>query len=100
MKLILEVQYPERYPDILPGFSFHVLQGSLEDEESESLLEELKTIGEENIGMAMTFTLVSYLREKLPKLLQVRVERQREAEQEQERLELEVRGFSSQPSLV
>ncbi len=45
--------------------------------------------GEENLGMAMTFTLVSHLREQLSGLLRERIERRSREEQEKERLELE-----------
>ncbi|KAJ7658838.1 hypothetical protein DFH06DRAFT_921723, partial [Mycena polygramma] len=45
--------------------------------------------GEENIGMAMTFTLVSHLREQLAVLVKTRTERRRKEEVEKERLALE-----------
>lgn len=47
------------------------------------------TKGEENVGMVMTFTLVSHLREQLSILLRERIERAKKEEQEKERLELE-----------
>lgn len=46
--------------------------------------------GEENAGMAMTFTLVSHLREQLSELVRSRVEKERRLAAEKERLELEV----------
>lgn len=46
--------------------------------------------GEENMGMAMTFTLVSHLREQLAVLVKERTERRRKEEVEKERLALEV----------
>lgn len=46
--------------------------------------------GEENLGMAMTFTLVSHLREELLSLVNGRIERQMEEEKERERRALEV----------
>ena len=48
------------------------------------------TQGEENVGMAMTFTLVSHLREQLAELVLSRVEKERRLAAEKERLELEV----------
>lgn len=48
------------------------------------------TQGEENVGMAMTFTLVSHLREQLAELVQSRAEKERQLAAEKERLELEV----------
>lgn len=47
--------------------------------------------GEENLGMAMTFTLVSHLREQLSDLVKERADRREREESEKERLALEVR---------
>lgn len=46
--------------------------------------------GEENLGMAMTFTLVSHLREQLSEFVRSKAERKRHAEAEKERLVIEV----------
>jgi hypothetical protein len=46
--------------------------------------------GNENIGMAMTFTLVSHLREQLSHLVRARAEKRRQEDMERERLALEV----------
>lgn len=48
--------------------------------------------GEENKGMAMTFTLVSHLREKLSGLVENRVKAHMAEERERERLAIEVRS--------
>ena len=48
------------------------------------------TQGKENVGMAMTFTLVSHLREQLAELVRSRAEKERRLAAEKERLELEV----------
>lgn len=48
--------------------------------------------GEENKGMAMTFTLVSHLREKLSGLVENRVNARITEERERERLAIEVRA--------
>ncbi|KII88544.1 hypothetical protein PLICRDRAFT_161745 [Plicaturopsis crispa FD-325 SS-3] len=74
LKLSLGVHYPDGYPDVLPDLSLDAVEGTLEDSERTTLLDELKTMGEDNIGMAMTFTLVSHLRERLASLVQVRAE--------------------------
>jgi len=47
--------------------------------------------GGENIGLAMTFTIVSHLREELTNLARERVERRKHEEAEKERKALEVR---------
>lgn len=56
--------------------------------------------GEDNIGMAMTFTLVSHLREQLSKLLRERIESFKKEEQQRERLELEVRISLFGPTFI
>jgi len=48
--------------------------------------------------MAMTFTLVSHLREQLSELVRHKIEEQRKAEAEKERLVLEVRYASFIPN--
>lgn len=90
MRLLLRLTYPDAYPNVLPELSLDALDGTLDVQESEELMLELTTIGEENIGMAMTFTLISHIRDKLSTFLQSRVERMRREAVEKERLEIEV----------
>ncbi|KAJ6496656.1 RWD-domain-containing protein [Mycena vitilis] len=91
LKITLEVQYPPQYPDVLPDMSLHAIEGEgeIEDSEIDGLLQDLRAVGEENIGIAMTFTLVSHLREQLAVLVKTRTERRRKEEVEKERLALE-----------
>ncbi|KAJ7774650.1 RWD-domain-containing protein [Mycena maculata] len=91
LKLMLEVQYPPEYPEVLPDLSLHEIEGEGEIEESEinDLLKDLRAVGEENLGIAMTFTLVSHLREQLSSLIKTRAEKRRKEEMEKERLVLE-----------
>jgi len=89
LRLTLTVCYTDGYPDKLPDLSLKAIEGELEDDELDSLLRELRTIGEENLGMAMTFTLVSHLREKLSHLVRLRAEKIAKAEAEKERLAIE-----------
>jgi len=90
VRLWLRVRYPESYPDVLPDLSLDSLDGTLEDREKENLMAELQAVGEENIGMAMTFTLISHLREKLLELLHSRADEKQAAATEKERLAIEV----------
>ncbi|KAJ6596868.1 RWD-domain-containing protein [Mycena vulgaris] len=91
LKITLEVQYPPQYPDVLPELSLHAIEGEgeIEDSEISDLLKDLRAVGEENLGIAMTFTLVSHLREQLSVLVKTRAEKRRKAEMEKERLALE-----------
>ncbi|EPQ58141.1 RWD domain-containing protein [Gloeophyllum trabeum ATCC 11539] len=87
--LSLKVHYPDTYPDVLPDLALDPVEGDLDEVDIEGLLNDLRTIGEENIGMAMTFTLVSHLRERLSDVVREKAERQRKEEAEKERQALE-----------
>lgn len=87
--MAFDVKYHDGYPDQLPELSAEPLEGDIGDEEITQLLNGLKTLGEENLGMAMTFTLVSHLRERLSDFVRSRAERKRHEEAEKERLLLE-----------
>ncbi|TCD69716.1 hypothetical protein EIP91_006483 [Steccherinum ochraceum] len=87
--LALNVVYPDEYPDVLPELSLEAVEGEVTDEEEANLLDGMRTVGEENIGMAMTFTLVSHLREQLSDLVRKREEQREHEESEKERLLIE-----------
>ncbi|PIL23901.1 hypothetical protein GSI_13652 [Ganoderma sinense ZZ0214-1] len=89
LSLAFKVEYPDEYPEALPIFSLEVQQGELDDEEVDQLLVELGKVGEKNLGMAMTFTLVTHLRERLSALQREREERIRKDEMEKERRAIE-----------
>ncbi|KAG7452539.1 RWD-domain-containing protein [Guyanagaster necrorhizus] len=89
LKLSLRVHYGASYPEVLPDLSLEAVEGELEDDEVAKLISELNAIGEENLGMAMTFTLVSHLREQLSTLVRSRADKRRKEELEKERLALE-----------
>lgn len=42
VKLALDVQYPDEYPEVLPDLSLETLEGSIDEEEIEHLLDELR----------------------------------------------------------
>ncbi|KAJ8594337.1 RWD-domain-containing protein [Rhizopogon salebrosus TDB-379] len=88
-KLQLSVHYPDEYPDTLPRLTLEAIEGELEEEEHDALLESLTTVGEENVGMAMTFTLVSHLREQMTYLVRQRADQLIAEEREKERLAIE-----------
>jgi hypothetical protein len=106
VKVTLKVHYTDDYPQSIPELSLEPINTEFTDAETDQLLQGLRNVvsldiyrqtspsdfvkGEENIGMAMTFTLVSHLREHLARLLQGRIEKRKKEEQEKERLELEV----------
>jgi len=85
----LTVLYTDSYPDELPQLSLEPLEGDVDKEEINSLLTGAQAVGEENIGMAMTFTIVSHLREQLSTLIRTRSESRRKEAHELERKTLE-----------
>ncbi|KAF8228188.1 RWD domain-containing protein [Tricholoma matsutake] len=89
LRLTLCVHYTEEYPDRVPDMTLRAVEGQVDDQELQSLLLELRKVGTENLGMAMTFTLVSHLREVLSHLVRARVEKRRQEDMERERLVLE-----------
>ncbi|KAJ3540918.1 hypothetical protein NMY22_g4104 [Coprinellus aureogranulatus] len=89
LKLLLSVHYPDAYPDVLPELKLATVEGDVTDTDRNTLIEELLAIGKENLGMAMTFTLVSHLRELLSKLSRSKKEEQDRIENELERLRIE-----------
>ncbi|VDB82929.1 unnamed protein product [Peniophora sp. CBMAI 1063] len=89
IRLSLNVEYPDEYPDVLPGLSLEHEEDVLDEAETEKLLSGMKTVGEENLGMAMTFTIVTFLREELSSLVGERAEKIKKEEAEKERLAIE-----------
>ncbi|KAF9246541.1 RWD-domain-containing protein [Melanogaster broomeanus] len=89
VKLKLSVSYGDDYPDALPELELEAVDGEIDGSESDTLLQGLVDVGEENKGMAMTFTLVSHLREQLSSLVEKRVRIRIAEEHEKERLAIE-----------
>ncbi|KAG6818137.1 hypothetical protein H0H87_000042 [Tephrocybe sp. NHM501043] len=89
LKATLCVHYTDEYPDTLPELSLKSVEGNIDDEELDKILDELRLVGNDNLGMAMTFTLMSHLREQLSQLVRSRAERRGQEEREKERLALE-----------
>ncbi|KAL2828902.1 ubiquitin-conjugating enzyme/RWD-like protein [Aspergillus cavernicola] len=77
--LILEVSYPEEYPDVAPVLDITTPPNVPKhprldiNEDHDRLLESLQPTIEENMGMAMVFTLVSALKESAELLMAERV---------------------------
>lgn len=73
--MILQVSYPEDYPDVAPDLELSVPPNALRNsrldiqEDRAYLLQALQPTIEENIGMAMVFTLVSTLKETAESLM-------------------------------
>ncbi|KAL4910655.1 hypothetical protein BDW74DRAFT_1196 [Aspergillus multicolor] len=78
--LILQVSYPEDYPDVAPELELSAPLNAPKHprlditEDRDRLLEALQPIIEENMGMAMVFTLVSALKESAELLMAERLD--------------------------
>ncbi|KAG9125680.1 hypothetical protein FRC07_006650 [Ceratobasidium sp. 392] len=85
LKVLLNVRYTPEYPNEVPELELEPEEGDLEESEIKELIEGMKTLGEENLGIAMVFTLVTHLREALVTTIQKRIAKENEIEQEKER---------------
>lgn len=72
--------YTPDYPETLPQLRLEPIEGELEGEETDELLHGMGAVGTESLGMAMVFTMVSYLREHLVEILEARNTRRRQEE--------------------
>jgi len=89
IQLILTVKYPHEYPEVVPELAIHASKGSINEMEEETLLNALRNSGEESIGMAMVFTLVSQLQDYLRILVDDRVELRKQEAADKARREVE-----------
>ncbi|KAL3485677.1 ubiquitin-conjugating enzyme/RWD-like protein [Aspergillus germanicus] len=77
--LVLDVSYPEEYPDVAPELEISAPPNAQKhprldiNEDHDRLLEALQPTIEENMGMAMVFSLVSALKESAELLMAERV---------------------------
>lgn len=88
MIVSLEVTYTPTYPDSLPHLSLSPLEGELTPSENDRLIKGMQETGEESLGMAMVFTLTSWLKEALVDILKDR-ERARKEEEDRKYKEFE-----------
>ncbi|KAK7745365.1 Protein gir2 [Cytospora paraplurivora] len=88
--MLLTVRYPEEYPDKAPHLDLATNDGgenkhplfSVADDKDE-LLKSLEPVIEENLGMAMVFTLVATLKEEAEQLVAKRREAAAQAHEEE-----------------
>ncbi|KAH9180528.1 RWD-domain-containing protein [Lactarius sanguifluus] len=82
LKLAMTVHYTDSYPDELPELSLQLIDGEVDEDDIRALLASARAVGQENIGMAMTFTIISQLREQLSSFIRTRSERREKEEEE------------------
>ncbi|KAL5621609.1 hypothetical protein BROUX41_006509 [Berkeleyomyces rouxiae] len=86
--LFLNVRYPEEYPDVepildiltVPGVSAHKFFSVTDDRDV--LMDGLKEVVQENLGMPMVFTLISWVKEEAEQLATGRKEAVDKAQEE------------------
>ena len=93
----LQVDYTPNYPDELPDLQVEPLEGELTEEETEHLLEGMRAEGSESLGMAMVFTLTTWLKEALVDVLEDRSRKLKEAEDKRHAEYEEVSHFCKTP---
>lgn len=82
------VQFKPNYPDELPNMVLKPLRG-VTNAQCKSLLEELKTQGEDLLGMEMIFNLSQYIKEWLDDQNMDALDKKKEASKAQEELDIE-----------
>ncbi|WWC90407.1 uncharacterized protein L201_005342 [Kwoniella dendrophila CBS 6074] len=82
ISLNLIIEYPETYPDVIPTMTLQEIEdeegSELKEGEEQIVLENLTSIAEESIGMAMTFTIASAAKEALALLIVERIRKEKE----------------------
>ncbi|WWD19353.1 hypothetical protein CI109_103812 [Kwoniella shandongensis] len=94
LRLNLVVSYPPTYPDTIPDLSLEEIEddededdedggesgpnGELKEGEEEQILEQLRAVAEESLGMAMTFTIASAAKEALGVTISERIRKEKE----------------------
>jgi len=85
LRILLHVEYPPDYPEVIPNFTLTPQEGELSSAEETSLIQKITTSAEESLGMAQTFSIVSALVEGIGETVQRRVREREEAQARKER---------------
>ncbi|VDK17351.1 unnamed protein product [Anisakis simplex] len=68
--VVLLLRLPKDYPDVIPEIDLIGLDEMFSEERIEMLIDDLKTIASENVGMPMVFTIVSSLQDHMGSLIE------------------------------
>merc|ERR1740131_665010 len=95
MHILMKFTFPDKYPEEKPEIEFED-SDNIEDEHLQELKTHLDSVADENLGMAMVFTIVSEaiqwlgeLNDRLKHEAEEAIRRQKEADEEEERKKLE-----------
>ncbi|CAG8530110.1 17661_t:CDS:2 [Racocetra fulgida] len=96
---VLKSIYPDEFEEI-PEMSLEVLEGSLEENEHDKFYTDLINMARDSIGMAMVFTLTSFLKDSLTTFVVERQEQRKKAEEDRIRKEIEAEHAKFQGTKV
>lgn len=74
LNYFLKITFPEKYPEELPEMEVEDASQGLEEEDIELILNDLKSVAEENLGMPMVFTLATAAKDKVEETIRLRKE--------------------------
>ncbi|CAG8747720.1 19248_t:CDS:2, partial [Racocetra persica] len=89
LAVALRIKYTPTYPEEIPEMSLEVLEGSLEENEHDKFYTDLINMARDSIGMAMVFTLTSFLKDSLTTFVIERQEQRKKVEEDRIRKEIE-----------
>lgn len=94
MSAVIMFTYTEDYPDSVPIMQFDSTE-NMDDAQQDSLMEFMKSQAEENLGMAMIFTIISAVQERLTMMMEQAAQDQETAEERKkiEEEEAEMKRF-------
>ncbi|CAG5134158.1 unnamed protein product, partial [Candidula unifasciata] len=94
MSAVIAFTYTEDYPDSAPIMQFDSTE-NMDDAQQDSLMEFMKSQAEENLGMAMIFTIVSAVQERLTVMMEQAAKDEEDAEERKkiEEEEAEMKRF-------
>jgi hypothetical protein len=109
-QFFLHATLPPTYPEVIPELSISLAptspRSTITKDTYAEILDTLNSAAEENLGMAMIFTLVSILKETLEELLlsaeakerdMARLEEEREKQRLRDEVETQIRGLRRTP---
>ncbi|XP_059177503.1 RWD domain-containing protein 1-like [Physella acuta] len=78
MSAVIQFTYTKNYPDSAPLMEFESTE-NMDDAQQESLMDFMKAQAEENLGMAMIFTIISAVQERMTNMMEQAAKDEEEA---------------------
>lgn len=100
LRILLRVEYPAEYPDVIPSLSIVASEGEMSAEEEETLMKKIKASAEESLGIAQTFSVVTTLIEGITEVVADRIKQKQDAKAKKEAEEEEAERRRTRGTLV